>query len=414
MHKLENKVFYVLLLMLSIFLITILLIVNIQGYSREKTNCENSLTKMGYQAKMGRRDKEFMNNNMKEPENIRNNDQKIFMDSVIYTIRFDDDGFITDTISHTEDGLVSEEIIDFARSLIINAENKKDISIGNLYFDNYSYAFRDPNQLIIVDNTISKTRLRNELRTSFIIFIILELIILYASKKLTSWITKPAHDAFEKQKQFIADASHELKTPIAVIMASSEALENDYQPKWIDNIKSESERMNKLITNLLDLSKLENTLDKQLFSVNNLSKVTQNSCMTFESLIYEKKLKFVTNIEKDISLKCDTYQIKQLVGILVDNAIKHSEPNGEITINLKTHKNEIIFEVSNIGKTIPKVVQERIFERFYRADESRNREENRYGLGLAIAKNIVNNHDGKISVNSDNGHTTFKVNFRKN
>ena len=113
-----------------------------------------------------------------------------------------------------------------------------------------------------------------------------------------------------------------------------------------------------------------------------------------------------------MKLKCNSVQIKQLIAILLDNAIKHSEENGEINVFLGKQKNDIVLSVSNKGKEIPKEIRDKIFERFYRADESRHRESNRYGLGLAIAKNIVVNHNGKISVDCVGGYTTFKVVFK--
>ncbi len=417
MKKLEHKVFYILVSMLSIFLLTFLIMFNVQSYNRERTNIENNLMRMGEQNKPGRKEKDNIDNKempdkeMNE-EKIKDENQKIFMDSIIYTVQYDSNGNIVNIISHTENGSIDEEVENTAKNLISSNDNSKMV-IGNLYFEKYSYTFKDFNQLIISDNSMAQTRLRNELNTSIILFILLEIVIIYFSKRLTSWIIKPAYESLEKQKQFIADASHELKTPIAVIMASSEALENDFQQKWIDNIKSESERMSKLINNLLNLSKIENNNDRVYYSKNNLSKIIENSCMTFESLIYEKQIKFVTNIEKEIYVKCDLDQIKQLMGILLDNAIKHSESKGEISINLRNQKNEAILEVINKGKDIPKEIQDKIFERFYRADESRNRDDNRFGLGLAIAKGIVINHEGKIEVNSNNGYTTFRVYLKK-
>ena len=229
---------------------------------------------------------------------------------------------------------------------------------------------------------------------------------------LTKWIIKPVIESFNKQKQFIEDASHELKTPISVIIASAEALENEpEEKKWLDNIKSESERMSNLVSDLLDMAKSENGIKEQ-YTNENLSKLVERSVLTFESLIYEKDIKLDYNIEENINFTCNSNQIKQVIGILIDNAIKHSCLKGEIKINLKKEKGNIVLTVTNKGKEIPKEEQEKIFERFYRGDESRNRNENRYGLGLAIAKNIVTNHNGKIGVISENGYTTFKIIFK--
>lgn len=412
MNKFEQKVFYILTLILTAFVVTIIFIFNIQNYSRENENIEKNLSKMSQPLK------ENMRNN-KELENKREYellddklDRKIFMDSNIYTIIYDSNNSILEIITHSENDLIDNEIKDYAME-ILNNNKTNTYKIGNLYFDNYSYAFKNNNQLVIIDNSIAKSRLRSGLINSIILIIVLEVIVLIIANKLTKWITKPANEALEKQKQFIQDASHELKTPIAVILASSEALEDDYQEKWINNIKSESERMNTLIMNLLDLSKLENIDDEKLYVTCNVSKITQNSCLTFESLSFEKNINFQSNIEDNITLKCDPNQIKQLISIIVDNAIKHSEKEGEIIVNLKNQKNDIILEIINKGKPIPEDMREKIFERFTRVDESRNRADNRYGLGLAIAKRIVENHNGKISANSKDGYTTFKINLKK-
>ena len=110
---------------------------------------------------------------------------------------------------------------------------------------------------------------------------------------------------------------------------------------------------------------------------------------------------------------CNEDRIKELLSILMDNAIKHSLPNSQITVKLSKEKNNIYLSVKNKGKEIPVSEREKIFERFYRLDKSRNRDDNRYGIGLSIAKNIVINHNGTISVNCKDGYTTFIVNFKQ-
>lgn len=337
---------------------------------------------------------------------------RIFMDITVYAIMLDNNLNITGVINHTTNDVSDEEIIKIGEEIIKN-KGTEDIKIGNLYFTNYSYLFtRDNSSLIIIDNTNNKEQLIQSLKTSILIFVVLEIIIIIVSNRFTNWIIKPVIESFNKQKQFIADASHELKTPLAVIIASSEALENEpNEKKWLVNIKSESERMSNLVSDLLELAKSENGIKEQLVN-ENLSKLVERSVLTFESLVYEKDVKLDYSIEENIDFLCNGNQIKQVIGILMDNAIKHSISKGEIKVNLKKEKRNIILTVANKGKEIPKEEREKIFERFYRIDESRNRNDNRYGLGLAIAKNIVTNHNGKISVTSENGYTIFKVIFK--
>ena len=143
--------------------------------------------------------------------------------------------------------------------------------VGNLYLNKYSYKYQVGSYLIIVDNTKNIKYLRKSLLYSLVIFIILQSVIILISKVLTKWIITPVEESFIKQKQFIQDASHELKTPLAVIMASSEALEKENKEKWIKSIQHESERMSKLIKSLLDLAKVENFNNKQNYKEENLS-----------------------------------------------------------------------------------------------------------------------------------------------
>lgn len=416
MKKLKNKVFLVIFLILTIFLVTILAVSMYQNYQNQIENIRTALFRLDETRNVmnnivpSNKFVENKNNNLFQNQPIEEDGQpRIFMDSRIYAVRLDEYNNILEIINHTPEDINEDEIKELAES-IIEKKTINKMKISNLIFDNYSYLFLKNNKsLIIMDNSNEKAVVMQSLKTTLILFVILECIIIYISNKLTSWIIKPVIETFNKQKQFVADASHELKTPLSVIIASAEALENDpSEIKWLDNIKSESERMNDLVTDLLEMAKTEHGV-KEHYVVENLSKAVEMSILTFEGLIFEKNIKLDYDIQEDIILLCNSNQIKQLVSILIDNAIKHCSLNGEIIINLKKEKGNIILNVTNKGKEIPKHEREKIFERFYRADESRNRNENRYGLGLAIAKNIVTNHDGTIQVNCENGYTTFKV-----
>ena len=404
MKKLKNKTFTILLIILTIFILSLLIIFNGQLYQRELNDVKTDLREI----ENIHNDYYIVNDNVI----INGNTMKpIFINANVYVISFDKLYNITNIISYTDNGLSNVEIMQLALNFI---NTNKKYEIGNLYFDRYSYSLTSKNNLIILDNIAINNKLGDYFRMSLLIFILLEILNIYISNRLTKWLTKPVINSFDKQKQFIVDASHELKTPLSVIIASAEALEeNPKEKKWLNNIKTEAERMNKLVIDLLDLAKSENINDKQNYSINNLSKIIEKTSLTFESLVYENKLELETNIEDDIMYKCNSDKIKQLLGILLDNAIKHSTDNSKIFVNLYKNKNNITLEVKNKGKEIPKEDQEKIFDRFYRADESRNRNENRYGLGLAIAKNIVTNHNGKISVNCKDGYTTFKVIFKQ-
>lgn len=411
MKKLRNKVFSVIYIILTIFLLSILMIFNYQNYTQRAEAVKANLIRMSNVNRELDKIYDDRNEQKIEDRDKKDKEPKIFMDTTVYTVVLNSNLDILDVINHTTKDISDETIKGIARKIL---ENKKyeDVKVGNLYIDDYSYAFnRNNTSLVIIDNYSTKEILIQSLRTSIIIFIILEIIIIIISKKLTSWIIKPVIETFHKQKQFIADASHELKTPLSVILASSEALEHEPdEKKWLENIKSESERMSNLISSLLDMAKSENKV-KEKYVREDLSKLVEKSVLTFESLIYEKDIKLDYDIEKNIQFLCNGDQIKQVIGILIDNAIKHSCSKGEIQLKLKKVKENIILTVANKGKEIPKEEQEKIFERFYRIDESRNRKENRYGLGLAIAKNIVINNNGKITVNSECGYTTFKVIF---
>ena len=205
-------------------------------------------------------------------------------------------------------------------------------------------------------------------------------------KNISNAIVKPVEETFEKQKQFVSDASHELKTPLAVIEANADVLEDKVgNNKWITYIKKETISMNKLVNDLLVLARMENTstTNKQKFDI---SKEVKMSVACFESMIYEKNIELETDIKDGIEFNGDKEDIKHIISILLDNAIKHTSEKGKIIVNTSKEKNNVKIEVKNQGEPIPVEEREKIFERFYRVDKARSRSEKRYGLRTLYSK----------------------------
>lgn len=394
MKRLNKKTFFTIFLLISSFLIIGITIYNYQIYKREYESVRRNLNSID----------RMIPNKIEDNHKPRDIDNMIIMDYEVYTVYLNNNK-IDRIVNHSNDN--SKFDIDTIATNLINKNN--DYHIGNLYMNKYSYNKTD-NMIIIVNTKNINNKLISILIKSIILFIFSEIIIYLISKIITDWITRPAIESYKKQKEFIADASHELKTPLAIIMASSDEIKvGSSNQKYIDNIKYESDRMNKLITNLLDLSKLENGINKQLYKNENISKIVNKICLTFESVAYEKSVGIDTDIDDNINYKCIKEDIEKLISILIDNAIKHSYKDTNIKVIMHKKKNSINIEVINSGDAIKKEDEEKIFERFYRVDKSRNRSDNRYGLGLAIAKSIVINHNGSIEAISSSGKTVFKV-----
>ena len=218
-------------------------------------------------------------------------------------------------------------------------------------------------------------------------------------------------EAFRRQKQFVWDASHELKTPLAVISANAELLEGETGPsEWLGYIRSEVDRTNRLVQNLLTLARMDQGSVQAQMADFDLSKAVLSVALPFESTVYEAGKTMDTDVPDGIVCHGDAEMIRQLCVILLSNALKYSDEHGEIALTLRRQGRFCALSVRNSGEPIAPADRERIFDRFYRADTSRNREAGGSGLGLAIAKNIVEAHQGRIAVESSAGSgTTFTV-----
>lgn len=227
---------------------------------------------------------------------------------------------------------------------------------------------------------------------------------------------QPIKETFEDQKKFIANASHELRTPLTVIQTNVEVLKlkEDEQikdnMKWLNNIASEGETMAKLISELLLIAQAENqqlAMDKEVFD---LSSMCQQMVDLMTELANEKEIELSENISQGIQYRGDEERLKQAVRILVDNAIKYTPVGGKVQLCLVQGKRHLVIEVKDTGIGLTEEEKAKVFSRFYRVDDARNRETGGVGLGLNIADYIVKKHNGKIKIDSvPNKGSTFSI-----
>lgn len=277
---------------------------------------------------------------------------------------------------------------------------------------NLSYVVKDKNGYTLVafmDNTVSEAGLRTMLRYVLIVGFTSIIGMFLLSLPLSKRIIKPLEENDRKQKQFISDASHELKTPVAIIGTNTELLSREIgNNEWLENIKYENERMGILIKQLLDLSHAEDVI-ASMENIN-FSRIILGEILAFESFAFEKEKEFIIDIDEDVYLIGNQIQLKQLVSIILDNAIRHSSGKN-ININLKRKNNTIELNFINDSYEIPQEKLNHIFDRFYRVDEVRNSEDLHYGIGLSIAKAIVKKHGGNIEVLTKNRKFKLIIKF---
>ena len=390
--KLNQRIFLLIMVSLSIIILGTIILFAILNYS----NTINTTTFM-----LDR----FMGEEPKKSPDERADDYKLKPETTINGVYnfLVQDFIIVQSSNSSNDKVINEYALKIAK------KNTEKGIIGR-----YIYRVRK-----IKPNTVRITFVENEntilhIKMIFIFSVIIAIVSLFAiyklAKKVSKMIVKPVEETFEKQKQFISDASHELKTPLAIIEANSDVLENEIgKNKWINYIQNETESMNKLINELLLLAKIENVNNLKKHKQLNLSKEVEIILSMFESMAYEKQVIIKSKINENITMNGNKEDIEHIVSTLTDNAIKHTEAQKEVVVELKKEKSEIVLQVKNMGDPISEEEREKIFERFYRIDKSRNRNEKRYGLGLAIAKSTVEKYNGKIEVFYKDKFTVFKV-----
>jgi signal transduction histidine kinase len=229
---------------------------------------------------------------------------------------------------------------------------------------------------------------------------------------------RPVELAWRKQKEFVSNASHELKTPLAIIQVNAEVLAGspeetlESQMKWLENIQLGSERMDELVNSLLLLTKFESAEQEMVRSVIDASQVVQSVYQSMEAIALEKGIHYQEQIAKQERLESNEQALRQLTMILVDNALKYTPAGETVTVALIERQRKTVLQVSNGGCPIPEEKIPYVFDRFYRGDPSRNHQEGGYGLGLAIAKAITEMLQAQISLTVDqDGVNHFEVSF---
>ncbi len=299
---------------------------------------------------------------------------------------------------------------------IISEAARQEEDLGILRSYNLRYLRKNTplgQSLVFVDISSEQATLSSLLKSCMIIGLVSFSAFLALSFFLARWAVHPVEKAWMQQKQFVADASHELKTPLTVIMTTAEILSgNDFDAEqhsqMMNGILTMSQQMRGLVDNLLELARVDAGSAKIVFSPINLSVITSDAVLPFEPVYFEQGMQLEYSIEENIGVHGSFTQLKQVIDIFLDNALKYSAPGGCVILTLKRQGNGCLLAVSSPGKSISKQELKNIFRRFYRMDKARAMDHS-YGLGLSIADTIVQQHKGKIWAESEGGVNTFFV-----
>lgn len=328
----------------------------------------------------------------------------MFQLSTFYTVAISYDGEILEIKNDPPTVYSNDDLGELARRVVQGSERYgTDDNLAFYQMDKGGYTL-----VAFMDNTVVNESAVTLFRYTLLFGGVALVLFFFLSVFLARKIVDPLEESYQKQKQFISDAGHELKTPVSVVSANAELLSREIgDNQWLQNIQYENERMGMLVGQLLDLARTEN-VTPQMEHID-FSRLVAGEELPFESVAFEHGLVLNSNIASGIDVEGNSTQLKQIVSILLDNAIRHSKERGAVWLSLAKEHGYAKLSVINQGEEIPTEQQERIFERFYRVDTARNGEDKHYGLGLAIAKAIAASHQGHIEVQCFDGFVEFRV-----
>ena len=266
-------------------------------------------------------------------------------------------------------------------------------------------------RIAFTDSTLEQATLRSLLTGSLLIGLAALAVLFVCSYVLSGAVTRPVDRAWAQQKQFLSDASHELKTPLTVILSSADLLRRSAAPEqeaYIDNIQAESRRMRSLVEDMLTLFRAQKSAGTLPDTTADVSEMAVTAALRFEPVAFEAGHLLEYDITPGLSVRGDGAKLGQALAVLLDNAVKYAAPGTPIQLDAARQGSRAVLAVTNRGEDIPADKLPHIFDRFYRADEART-DGSSFGLGLAIAKAIVDVHRGTIRCESGGGVTRFII-----
>jgi len=392
-NKQQKRIFIVLMIIFTIILVSILVAVNIinvnSSFRQQRRMIRDDIGFYGIEAFCG------------------NDNQKIKRQEYDYStsvvLKNKNIMVLSNSLKETTD----KDILSMTQKL-----QKSGKKFGSI--DDYIYLVRilkSGNTVYIFVN--NKEALQNSKQffiVSIFIFLLSVIVFTIISYYLSRWMIKPSEKAIKNQKIFVANISHDLKTPITIIRANADLIENEVKnKKSIKYIQQETEKLNHLVNEMLTLTRIDNTISKENFKSFNFGDSLFDVVLPFESIAYEKGIRFNINIDEVTDYFGDESNIQKLAEILIDNAMSYTAKGGIVDVDAYENSKAVTLSVTNTGEPISDEKKVEIFDRFYRESKSRERTGNHYGLGLSIANTIVKKHNGKITVESKNGKNTFTV-----
>ncbi|WP_313961825.1 HAMP domain-containing sensor histidine kinase [uncultured Parvimonas sp.] len=302
----------------------------------------------------------------------------------------------------------AQEAVEYAKTVLSKGQSRG-------FYKGFKYLIEDTGKgklIAFVDVVKDYGVIYSNLGNSIIIGIVVLFLVALFSFLLSKKAVRPMVQAYKKQNAFITDASHELKTPLAIIKTSADVLEMENgECKWTGNIHKQVNRLNELIGNLISLTKLDESDELEKFEFS-FSDILSESVTDVKDYALSLNKNIIANIEKGISFKGNEELIRKVIYILLDNSIKYAKENSDINVNLLRQNRRIVFTIENEADNLEIKNYNVLFERFYRSDSSRNSKTGGYGIGLSIAQSIVLKHRGRISADSFDGKKIiFSVKF---